>query len=94
MNKQLYDFYITDRSYRNAYRKSIERDLAAEFSAANLSDKERITRRFEILCEAEVARIHDFEKIVMVRTNSVIPECFTESEWEERLRIESLPELR
>lgn len=74
MNKKLYDFYITDRSYRKEYRKSIGRDLASEFSAAGLSDEERLTRRFEILCEAEVARIHDFEQIVMVRTNSVIPD--------------------
>ena len=84
MNKELYNFYITDRSYRKDYRKSIGRDLAAEFSAAGLSDEERIVRRLEILCEAEVAHIHDFEQIVMVRTNSVIPDCFTEDEWKQR----------
>lgn len=84
MNRKLYDFYITDRSYRQEYRKNIDRDLAAEFSAAGLSDEERLTRRFEILCEAEIAHIHDFEQIVMLRTNSHIPECFTEAEWEER----------
>ena len=84
MNKKLYDFYITDRSYRNEYRRSLGRDLAAEFSTAGLSDEERITRRFEILCDAEVPHIHDFEQIVMVRTNSQIPDCFTEAEWEQR----------
>ena len=84
MNTILYNFYINDRSYREKYRKSFDRDLASEFSAARLSDKERLIRRFELLCEREEAHIHDFEKIVMLRTNKNIPDCFTEEEWAER----------
>ncbi len=84
MNKQLYDFYIIDRSYREIYRKNFDKDLAEEFSKEDLSDEERLCRRFEILCENEVPHINDFEKIVMVRTNKNIPDCFTETEWEER----------
>ena len=84
MNKELYDFYVTDRSYRDNYRRELGRNLAEEFSREGLSDEERLCRRFEILCEAEVAHIHDFEKIVMLRTVKDIPDCFTEEEWRER----------
>ncbi len=84
MNKQLYDFYITDRSYREIYRKDFTENLAENFSAEKLSDEERLCRRFELLCEREVPHINDFEKIVFVRTNKNIPDCFTEAEWEER----------
>ena len=86
MNKELYDFYIINRSYREDYRREFDRDIATEFSQAGLSDEERICRRFELLCEREVAHIHDFEKIVLVRTNKNIPDCFTEAEWEQRRR--------
>lgn len=84
MNKALYDFYILDRSYREKYRKEFDRNLAEEFSLLGLSDEERLIRRFELLCEKEEAHIHDFEKIVMLRTNKNIPDCFTEDEWLER----------
>ncbi len=84
MNKQLYDFYIIDRSYREIYRKSFDENLAERFSSEGLPDEERLCRRFELLCEKEVAHIHDFEKIVMLRTNKNIPDCFTAAEWEER----------
>ena len=84
MNRTLYNFYIVDRSYRELYRKEFDRNLAQEFHDAGLSDDERLIRRFELLCEKEVAHIHDFEDIVMLRTNKNIPECFTEEEWAER----------
>ena len=84
MNKELYDFYIKDRSYREIYRKPFDRNIAKEFSELGLSDEERVIRRFELLCEKEAAHIHSFEKIVMVRTNANIPECFTEEEWADR----------
>ena len=84
MNKELYNFYIKDRSYRENYRRTLDRNLAEEFSKEGLSDDERLTRRFEILCSEEVAHIHDFEKIVMLRTVKNIPDCFTEAEWEQR----------
>ena len=84
MNEKLYDFYIVDRSYRDNYRKTFDRNIAKEFSELGLSDEERVIRRFELLCEREVAHIHDFEMIAMVRTNANIPDCFTEEEWAER----------
>ena len=83
MNKELYDFYVIDRSYRENYRYTVE-ELAEDFSRAALSDEERLCRRFEILCEKETPHIHDFEQIVMLRTVKNIPDCFTEAEWEER----------
>ena len=84
MNEKLYNFYIVDRSYRDNYRKTFDRNIAKEFSELGLSDEERVIRRFELLCEREVAHIHDFEMIAMVRTNANIPDCFTEEEWAER----------
>ena len=84
MNTNLYNYYIIDRSYRENYRKTFDRNLALEFSEAQLSDEERMCRRFEILCDFEEAHIHDFEKIVMLRTVKNIPDCFTEEEWAQR----------
>ena len=40
MNKELYDFYIKDRSYREIYRKPFDRNIAKEFSELGLSDEE------------------------------------------------------
>ena len=84
MNTRLYDFYIKDRSYRELFRKEPYADMAKEFSALGLSDEERLCRRFEMLCEAEVAHIQEFEQIVFVRTNKYVPDCFTEDEWRVR----------
>ena len=84
MNNTLYNFYIKDRSYRDTYRKDFSKNLAEEFKAEGLSDDERLIRRFEILTALEEPHIHDFEKIVMLRTTRNIPDCFTEDEWEER----------
>ena len=84
MNTKLYNFYITERIHREKYRKDFDSNISEIFAKLGLSDEERIIRRFEMLCEKEEAHIHDFEKIVMLRTNKNIPDCFTEYEWEQR----------
>ena len=82
MNKTLYDFYVIDRKH-HAFRRKCGIDFAAEFSARGLSPEERMTKRFETLSAMEIPHINAGEKIVLVRTVSDIPDCFTEGEWAE-----------
>ena len=63
MNKNLYDYYIVDRINRDM-RKTVNKDLGAEYSALGLSGEERMTRRFEYLSSLETPHIHQDEKIV------------------------------
>ncbi|MBQ8432190.1 MAG: pyruvate formate-lyase [Clostridia bacterium] len=81
MNQELYQYYIVDRAHR-ALRKPLGRDLGAEFASAGLCPEERMCRRFEIACAAETPAIMPFEKIVMRRSISALPDVFTEEEWE------------
>ena len=81
MNAELYNFYVSDGSYKEKYRKDFTIDIAATFANEGLSDEERVCRRFEMLCANEEANIQEFEKIVMTRTTKNIPDCFTDEEW-------------
>ena len=76
--------YIVNREHHK-YRKDHPElaDLAEEFSRAGLCPKERMTRRFELLSKLEVPVLLPEEKICFMRTVKVIPDCFTEQEWEE-----------
>ena len=80
MNKKLYRYFIETRAHRNL-RRDFPQELAAEFSALGLSPEERMTRRFELLCQAEKPQMQPFEKIVLVRTVKKQPDIFTEAEW-------------
>ncbi len=80
MNDRLYQYYVLDRTHRSL-RSRCEIDFGANFAAEGLSPEERMVRRFETLCAAEVPHIHPEEKIVMMRTVANIPDCFTEAEW-------------
>ncbi len=82
MNKELYDFYVTDMKHR-AFRRECGIDFAAEFSARGLSPVERMTERFERLSAMEEPHINAGEKIVFMRTVKNIPDCFSENEWKE-----------
>ena len=64
------------------YRKKIN-ELNQEFSKQNLSDIERVTRRFEIICENETPIILDSQQIIFMRTIENTPDCFTQEEWNE-----------
>ena len=80
MNKKLYRYFIETRAHHNL-RHDFPQELAAEFSALGLSPEERMTRRFELLCQAEKPQIQPFEKIVLMRTVKKQPDIFTEAEW-------------
>ena len=80
MNTKAYHYFVINRTHRNL-RRDFPQDLAAEFSALGLSPLERMTRRFELLCQAEKPQIQPFEKIVLMRTVRKQPDIFTEAEW-------------
>ena len=88
-----YDFIISGG--HKAYRRPVfaERDLAAEFSAQYLPPEERMTRRFEYLCEAQEAHILDGQQIVFMRTTSDCPDVFTPEEWSEIKKTHFIHEL-
>ena len=75
--------YIRNKRH-HVYRQHVDADLASEYSALGLSEKERMTRRFEYLSSLERPVILDGEQIVFLRTVENIPDCFTEEEWAER----------
>lgn len=81
MNRNLYDYYVINKAH-HSFRAPCTINFAEEFSANNLSPEERMCRRFERMCELEVPHIHKDEKIVLMRTVSTLPDCFTEEEWE------------
>ena len=64
------------------YRKKIN-ELNEQFSKQNLSDIERITRRFEIICENETPIILDSQQIIFMRTIENTPDIYTNDEWNE-----------
>lgn len=80
MNSKLYKYFIENRAHHNL-RRDFPQNLAAEFSALGLSPEERMTRRFELLCQAEKPQMQPFEKIVLMRTVKKQPDIFTEAEW-------------
>ena len=80
MNSKLYHYFIINRAHRNL-RHDFPQNLAAEFSALGLSPEERMTRHFELLCQAEKPQMQPFEKIVLMRTVRKQPDIFTEAEW-------------
>ncbi len=82
MNRELYTYYIIDRTHR-ALRRRWEEDLAAEYAEAGLSPEERMVDRFCRACAMEEPRILPSEQIVMVRTVENLPDCFTDEEWKE-----------
>lgn len=81
MNNTLYQ-YILDKKHHK-YRSYVNWDLATEYSANKLSPIERMTDRFERLCDAEKAVILDGEQIVFLRTVANLPQIFTQEEWDE-----------
>ena len=52
MNTKAYHYFVINRTHHNL-RRDFPQELAAEFSALGLSPLERMTRRFELLCQAE-----------------------------------------
>ena len=79
MNKDLFSF-ITNKEHHK-YRRSLEWNLAEEYSKAGMSPIERMTDRFLRLCSEERAVILEGEQIVFLRTAKNLPEIFTDEEW-------------
>ena len=87
---EIFDFIKSKKHL--AFRQTLNRDLAKEFSEAALCEKERVTRRFEIMCENENAVILPGEKICLTRTIDREPEIFTSSELSDFKGKFTLPE--
>ena len=81
MNKQLYDFILNKKHH--SYRKTVDWNLADEYSAAGLTPIERMSDRFVRMCNEEKAVILENEQIVFLRTVANLPDIFTEKEWKE-----------
>ncbi len=82
MNNSLYNYYIVNKEH-HTLRTPCNVNFAEDFSAKCLSAQERMCARFEAMCEFEVPHIHQDEKIVLIRTVSRLPDCFTEDEWQD-----------
>ena len=74
--------YIIDKNHHE-FRRDCGIDFASDFCEKNISPIERMTVRFETLCKMETPVILPHEQICFIRTIKDIPECFTESEWED-----------
>ena len=81
MENELYRIILNKEHHK--YRRRVDFDLAAEYSAKGLSPIERMSDRFSRMCSEESAVILPGEKIVFLRTIENIPDIFTESEWAE-----------
>lgn len=79
MNKQLYDFILNKKHH--AFRKTVNWNLAEEYSSAGFDAIQRMSDRFVRMCNEEMAVILENEQIVFLRTVVNLPEIFTEQEW-------------
>ena len=80
MNQGLYDYIVKDKAHQ-AFRRTLETDLAAKYAAQGLSYRERMTRRFELLCAEETPELLPGERICFTRTVRNLPDVLTEDEW-------------
>lgn len=81
MNQKLYNTIVIDKSHRSLRRELPE--IAEEYAAAGLSPEERMTRRFEWICQEQEPVFLDDEKICFLRTTKTLPDIFTQQEWDE-----------
>ncbi len=79
--KDLLHYIIAKKHHQ--FRKTVDWNLAEEYSAKGMTPVERMTDRFERLVAAEAPVILPNEQICFIRTVSNIPDCFTEKEWED-----------
>lgn len=86
--------YIVNREHHQ-FRKDFKEyaNLAEEYKKLDLSPKERMTRRFELLSSLETPVFLPDEKICFLRTVKEIPDCFTEDEWAEIRKHHFIHEL-
>ncbi len=79
---QLREYIIQKKHHQFRVEHPEFDNIAEEFKKENLSDKERMTRRFEMLSRAEIPHILPGEQICFIRTVKKIPSIFTGDEWE------------
>ena len=83
MNTVLYDLILHKEHHKFRKHHEVLEHLAEEFAALKLSPKERMARRFSLLCSLEEPVLLPGEQICFLRTVPRIPDCFTPQEWEE-----------
>ncbi len=81
MNNTLYNHYIINKEHRRLRKPFSDSGLAERFSNSSVAPEERMVCRFEAVCAEEIPYIHPLEQIVLVRTVSDVPDCFTQDEW-------------
>ena len=79
MNETLYRITVLDKSHRG-HRKELP-EVAAEYAALGLSDRERMPRRFEWFCREEIPYFLPTERICFTRTVGKQPNIYTKEEW-------------
>ena len=76
----------------HVYRTELESDFFySQFKG--LCPEERMTRRFEYMCEHQKPVILPDEKIVFLRTIANLPDCFSPEEWDEIKKDRYIHEL-
>lgn len=83
MSRSLLQYILAKKHH--AFRRplpELER-LGEDFSRLGLKPKERMTRRFELLMQAQTPVLLPEEQICFLRTTTTLPDCFTEQEWNE-----------
>ncbi len=78
---KLYDFILNKEHHK--YRHCVDWDLSLEYAEKGFNPIQRMSDRFERLCDEEKAVILDGEQIVFLRTVGNLPSIFTDGEWEE-----------
>ena len=91
MNHKLYQTIVIDREHRTMRKDVLQ--IAEEYAKAGLSAEERMTRRFEWLCQEQDVIFLPEERICFLRTTKQIPDIFTEKEWEEIRKEHYIHEL-
>ena len=79
MNKDLYTFILEKGHHK--FRHFVDWNLAEIYSQNRFSPIQRMTDRFERMCNEEKATILEGEQIVFLRTVSNLPAIFTDEEW-------------
>ena len=78
------------------HHKAHRREVCFEGFAASLSGlepRERMTRRFEMLCRLEEPVLLPGEQIAFLRTVTTVPDCFIPAEWEAIRKTHFIHEL-
>lgn len=82
MNSVLYSQIIINKVHHR-FRRRVHETLAELYSSKGYSPTERMTSRFEYLCNEESPVFLEGEKICFLRTIENIPPIFTNEEWKE-----------